>query len=135
MSHYRLKDIDLSTRIELGLQMLDPSRSWGQVTALSRKHSVSRKFLYQLCNQMREAMEEQLEEYGIEMPTREEMIDNRIEHTQQRLEILERTKELIQENSEITKEEIRETIQEEFDLELPNGEGRGRPGSPAHPRG
>jgi len=57
MSHYRLEHIDLSTRIELGLQMLDSSRVWGQVSALSKKHGVSRKFLYQLGTQMRNALE------------------------------------------------------------------------------
>ena len=74
--------------------------------------------------EMREAMREQLEEYGVELPTREEMIDMRIEHTQQRLDILERIKELIQENPDITNEKIREIIQEEFELEMP-GEGFG----------
>lgn len=77
------------------------------------------------CTEIRASMHEQLESYGIELPTREEMIDQKIEHTQQRLDILYRTKELIEENPEITQEEIREIIQEEFDLELPNGEGPG----------
>jgi hypothetical protein len=74
----------------------------------------------------KEAMQEQLEEYGIEMPTREEIIDMKIEKTQQRLDILERTKELIQENPEITNEEIKEIIQSEFDLEIPDGDGFGK---------
>lgn len=74
--------------------------------------------------EMREAMREQLEEYGVELPTREEMIDMRIERTQQRLDVLERIKELIQENPDITNEEIQEIIQEEFELEMP-GEGFG----------
>ena len=69
--------------------------------------------------EMREAMSEQLEEYGVELPTREEMIDHRIEHTEQKLEILNRIKELVEENPEITREEIREIISEEFELELP----------------
>ena len=75
------------------------------------------------CEEIRESMQTQLEEYGIELPTREEIIDMKINKTQQRLEILERIKELIQENPEITQEEIREIIQEEFDLEIPDGEG------------
>ena len=57
MNNYRLDHIDLSTRIELGLQMLDPSRTWGQVSALSRKHGVSRKFLYQLNTKLHKALE------------------------------------------------------------------------------
>ena len=76
------------------------------------------------CSEIRETMREQLEEYGVEFPTREEMIDDRINRTKQKLEILERTKEIIQENPDITEEEIREIIQEEFDLLMPE-EGYG----------
>lgn len=47
MSYYRLPNLDLSTRFDLALQMLDPSRPWGLVTDLAREHHVSRKFLYQ----------------------------------------------------------------------------------------
>ena len=47
MSYYRLPSLDLSTRFDLALQMLDPSRPWGLVTELSREYKVSRKFLYQ----------------------------------------------------------------------------------------
>ena len=72
------------------------------------------------CSEIREAMHEQLEEYGVKFPTREEMLDNNINRTKQRLEILERTKEIIQENPDITEEEIREIIQEEFELEMPD---------------
>ena len=71
------------------------------------------------CEEIRETMKTQLEEYGIEMPTREEIIDKRIEHTQQRLDILERIKVLVQENPDISNEEIREIIQGEFELEMP----------------
>ena len=74
--------------------------------------------------EMREAMDEQLEEYGVELPTREEILDHKIEQTEQKLEILNRIKELVEENPEITRDEIREIISEEFELELPeNGNG------------
>jgi 5-bromo-4-chloroindolyl phosphate hydrolysis protein len=76
------------------------------------------------CEEIREAMREQLESYGIEMPTREEMLDKKIEQTEQRLEILNRIKELVNENPDITQEEIRDIISEEFELEFPeNGKG------------
>jgi hypothetical protein len=75
------------------------------------------------CQEIKDAMHEQLESYGIEFPTREEILDKRIEQTEQRLEILKRTRELIENNSDITREEIREIIEEEFDLEYPYGEG------------
>jgi hypothetical protein len=47
MPYYRLPNLGLSTRINLALQMLDPSRPWGLVTELAREYQVSRKFLYQ----------------------------------------------------------------------------------------
>ena len=83
-------------------------------------------------------MREQLESYGVEFPTREEILENKINRTKQRLEILERTKEIIQENPDITRDEIREIISEEFDIEFPeNGmmhRPKGRYG-PCGPRG
>jgi len=47
MAYYRLPHLDLSTRIHLAMQMLDPSRPWGLVTDLASEYQVSRKFLYQ----------------------------------------------------------------------------------------
>jgi hypothetical protein len=69
--------------------------------------------------EIKENIREQLESYGYELPSREEMLDKQIEHTELKLDILKRTKELIQDNPEITPEEIKEIIQEEFELELP----------------
>lgn len=77
------------------------------------------------CEEIRDAMHEQLESWGIEPPTREEILDLRIERTEQKLEVLNRIKELIEENPDITKEEIQEIIQEEFNLEFPMGNGNG----------
>ena len=48
MADYPLAHLSLSTRMELAFLMLNPFRPWGQVTALSREYSVSRKFLYEL---------------------------------------------------------------------------------------
>jgi hypothetical protein len=56
MAHYRLSHIDLSTRIALGLQMLDPKREWGKVTELACQYGVSRKFLYHLAAQAEQAL-------------------------------------------------------------------------------
>ena len=75
------------------------------------------------CEEIREAMHEQLESYGIDLPTRDEMLDERINSTKQRLNILERKKELREEGYEW--EEINEIIQEEFDIEYPLHEGKG----------
>ena len=72
--------------------------------------------------EIREAMNEQLESYGIEIPTQDEMLDKQINSTRQRLEILERKKTLREEGYEW--EEIDEIIQEEFDIEYPLFEGK-----------
>ena len=48
MADYQLAHLSLSTRLELATLMLNPFRPWGQVSALSRQHGVSRKFLYVL---------------------------------------------------------------------------------------
>jgi hypothetical protein len=50
MAHYRLPELDLSTRITLALEMLQPipERKWGRATELAQIYGVSREFLYQL---------------------------------------------------------------------------------------
>ena len=72
--------------------------------------------------EIREAMHDRLESYGIDIPTQEEMLDKQINSTRQRLEILERKKELLEEGYEW--EKINEIIQEEFDIEYPIHEGK-----------
>lgn len=86
-----------------------------------------RGFMAELTEEQKEdlqtTVQEKLEEYGIEMPTRDEILDRQIEQTEQRLKILNRQKELREEGYEW--EEIKDVIQEEFDLEFPAGEGQG----------
>jgi hypothetical protein len=50
MAHYRLSELDLSTRVTLVLEMMQPrpEREWGRVTELAHTYGVSREFLYQL---------------------------------------------------------------------------------------
>jgi len=50
MAHYRLSELDLSTRMTLALEMLPPipEREWGRVTELAHTYDVSRMFLYGL---------------------------------------------------------------------------------------
>ena len=60
MAHYRLSHIDLSTRIALGLRMLDPAREWGEVSQLAREYGVSRKFLYEVAAQAQQALQSAL---------------------------------------------------------------------------
>ncbi len=47
-TYYRLTRIDLSTRLQLAVQMMNTQRPWGVVTTLADNYQVSRKFLYQL---------------------------------------------------------------------------------------
>jgi DNA-binding transcriptional MerR regulator len=81
-------------------------------------------------SEIRAAIKEKLEEWGVELQipelTEEELderLDNAIERNEQRLEILYREKELRDEG--YTWDEIRDIIQEEFDLEFSAGEGQG----------
>ena len=60
MAHYRLSHIDLSTRIALGVQMLDPAREWGKVSELARQYGVSRKFLYEMAGEAQQALQRAL---------------------------------------------------------------------------
>lgn len=58
MPQYNRPEIDLSTRIALGIEMLTPipERPWGRVTALAEAHGVSRPFLYELRDRAFEAL-------------------------------------------------------------------------------
>jgi hypothetical protein len=81
--------------------------------------------------EIREAIKQQLESYGIDIPTREERLDMAIENTEQKLEILKYIRELIEDNPDLTKEEIRDLVETEFEIELPEFDGNGmnfRPG-------
>ena len=50
MADYRLPEVDLSTRIMIALEMLQPipQRKWGRATELKQTYGVSRTFLYDL---------------------------------------------------------------------------------------
>jgi hypothetical protein len=65
------------------------------------------------------AIRQLLESYGIEMPTREEIFDNAIANTELRLEILQYIKELIEEDPDLSREEIRNLVEDKFDIDLP----------------
>jgi len=58
MPHYRIPELDLSTRIEIGLEMSReiPKREWGRATELARKYGISRTLLYQLRDRVDEAL-------------------------------------------------------------------------------
>ena len=46
MSEYRRKDLDLSTRIANGVEMLVPAevRGWGRASELAQEYDISRSF-------------------------------------------------------------------------------------------
>jgi len=67
--------------------------------------------------EIRDAINEKLRDFGIEIPTRDETLDTKIEQTTQRLEILERQKELREQG--YSWDEISDVISEEFDIEFP----------------
>jgi hypothetical protein len=56
MAHYQLSHLDLSTRMELAVRMLDPHRPWGEVTQMARKYGTSRKFLYELRDRLAQVL-------------------------------------------------------------------------------
>jgi hypothetical protein len=62
MAHYGSSELDLSTRIRLALEMLQPipEREWGRVTELAQTYAVSRTFLYNLRDQALEVLVEGL---------------------------------------------------------------------------
>jgi hypothetical protein len=62
MAHYRLPELDLSTRTMLALEMLQPipQREWGRATELAQRYDVSRKFLYNLRDRALDALIEGL---------------------------------------------------------------------------
>lgn len=58
MAQYRLATLDLSTRLQLTLEMLTPraARGWGRVTALAAEYQVSRTRLYELRDRGQDAL-------------------------------------------------------------------------------
>jgi hypothetical protein len=62
MAKYRLPELDLSTRMEMALEMLQshPKREWGRVTELAEQHNISRTRLYELRDSAHEALVEAL---------------------------------------------------------------------------
>jgi hypothetical protein len=61
MTNYRIPELDLSTRLDLAVRMIDPYREWGEVTKLAREYNISRKFLYEQQSKVEQAMRAALE--------------------------------------------------------------------------
>jgi uncharacterized protein (DUF2267 family) len=70
MPEYRRKDLDLSTRIFLGVEMLCPAevRGWGRASELAEEYGISRSLLYQIKDRVFEALEAALKPKAVGRP-------------------------------------------------------------------
>ena len=70
MQEYRRKDLDLSTRIFLGVKMLYPAevRGWGLASELADEYGISRSLLYQIKGRVLEALEAALKPKAVGRP-------------------------------------------------------------------
>jgi transposase len=73
MSEYRRKDLDLSTRIAIGIEMLLPAevRGWGRASELAEEYGVSRSLLYRFKDRVQAALEEALKPRAVGRPVKE----------------------------------------------------------------
>ncbi len=76
MLEYRRKDLDLSTRIAIGLEMILPAemRGWGRVSELAQKYGISRSLLYKIKDRVQEALEATLQPRKAGRPTKEKSV-------------------------------------------------------------
>ena len=73
------------------------------------------------CQEIREAVKAKLEDFGVEIPTPDERLDNAIKRTEQKLQILYRVQELREDG--MSWEDIKEIIQDEYELPADTGQG------------
>jgi len=76
MLEYRRKDLDLSTRIFLGIEMLSPAelRGWGRASELAEAYGISRSLLYQIKDRVKEALEAALKPKPVGRPAEENLL-------------------------------------------------------------
>lgn len=76
MLEYRRKDLDLSTRIFLGIEMLCPAevRGWGRASELAKAYGISRSLLYQIKDRVQEALEAALKPKPAGRPAEENLL-------------------------------------------------------------
>jgi hypothetical protein len=76
MLEYRRKDLDLSTRIFLGIEMLSPVevRGWGRASELAEAYGISRSLLYQIKDRVKEALEAALKPRPVGRPAEENLL-------------------------------------------------------------
>jgi hypothetical protein len=73
MEKYRVNKLDMSTRIEIAMEILPPIpvRRWGRVTELANEYGISREWIYQLRNRAKTALEETMRSKSPGRPVRE----------------------------------------------------------------
>lgn len=76
MLKYRRKDLDLSTRIAIGVEMLSPAeaRGWGRASELAQEYDISRSFLYQIKDRVQAALEAALQPKPVGRPAEEQLL-------------------------------------------------------------
>ena len=76
MEEYRRKDLDLSTRMALGLEMVFPAevRGWGRASELAQEYGISRSLLYQFRDRVQAALEAALQPKPVGRPAQEKTI-------------------------------------------------------------
>ena len=76
MLEYRRKDLDLSTRIFLGIEMLSPAevRGWGRASELAEAYGISRSMLYQIKDRVKDALEAALKPKPVGRPAEEKLL-------------------------------------------------------------
>jgi len=76
MEEYRRKDLDLSTRIAIGIEMLSPveERGWGRASELAQEYDISRSLLYQFKERVQRALEGALKPKPVGRPAEEKLL-------------------------------------------------------------
>jgi hypothetical protein len=76
MLEYRRTDLDLSTRIYLGIEMLCPAevRGWGRASELAEEYGISRSMLYQIKDRVKDALEAALKPKPVGRPAEENLL-------------------------------------------------------------
>jgi hypothetical protein len=76
MLEYRRKDLDLSTRIAIGIEMMYPAetRGWGRASELVQEYDISRSLLYQIKDRVKDALEAALKPKPVGRPTEENLL-------------------------------------------------------------
>ena len=90
MLEYRRKDLDLSTRILLGIEMLFPAevRGWGRASELAQEYGISRSLLYQFKDRVQEALEAALKPRPVGRPAEKEILHINREYVRKAIAVM-----------------------------------------------